>query len=69
MTMSRVGGMAPTQPDIPHNATYRALFRLRMGEPADDGDDNVLPDQPIAHLDVTDKGGNFAFGHARHLAE
>ena len=33
-----------------------------MGEPADDGDDNVLPDQPIAHLDVTDKGGTLRLG-------
>ena len=47
---------------IPHNATYRALFRLRMGEPTDDGDDNVLPDRPIAHLDVTDKGGTLRLG-------
>ena len=52
----------PYTTDIPHNATYRALFRLRMGEPADDGDDNVLPDQPIAHLDVTDKGGTLRLG-------
>ncbi len=52
----------PYTTDIPHGATYRALFRLRMGEPVDDGDDDVLPDQPIARLDVTDKGGTLKLG-------
>jgi len=52
----------PYATDIPHNATYRALFRLRRGEPDDDNDDNVLTDQPIAHLDVTDKGGTLRLG-------
>ena len=52
----------PYTTDIPHNATYRALFRLRMGESIDDGDDDVLPDQPIAQLDVTDKGGTEKLG-------
>ena len=52
----------PYATDIPHGATYRVLFRLRRGEPDDDDDDNVLPDQPIAHLDVTDKGGTERLG-------
>lgn len=52
----------PYATDIPHNATYSVLFRLRRGEPDDDDDDNVLPDQPIAHLDVTDKGGTLRLG-------
>lgn len=52
----------PYATDIPHKATYRALFRLRRGEPDDDNNDNVLPDQPIAHLDVTDKGGTLRLG-------
>ncbi len=52
----------PYATGIPHNATYRALFRLRMGEPDDDDNDNVLPDQPIARLDVTDKGGTLGLG-------
>ena len=52
----------PYTTDVPHNATYRALFRLRIGEPDDDDDDNVLPDQPIAHLDVTDRGGTLRLG-------
>jgi len=52
----------PYATDIPHNATYRVLFRLRRGEPDDDDDDSVLPDQPIAHLDVTDKGGTLRLG-------
>ena len=52
----------PYTTDLPHNATYRALFRLRRGEPVDDGDDDVLPDQPIAQLDVTDKGGTLGLG-------
>ncbi len=52
----------PYATDIPHNATYRVLFRLRRGEPDDDDDDNVLPDEPIAHLDVTDKGGTLRLG-------
>ena len=52
----------PYTKDVPHNATYRALFRLRIGEPEDDGDDDVLPDQPIAQLDVTDKGGTLRLG-------
>ena len=52
----------PYATGIPHDATYRVLFRLRRGEPADDDDDNVLPDQPIAHLDVTDKGGTVILG-------
>ena len=52
----------PYATDIPHGATYRVLFRLRRGEPDDDDNDNVLPDQPIAHLDVTDKGGTVRLG-------
>ena len=52
----------PYTTDVPHNATYRALFRLRIGEPDDDDDDNVLPDQPIAQLDVTDRGGTLRLG-------
>ena len=53
----------PYTKDIPHNATYRALFRLRMGEPpATDDSDNALPDQPIAQLDVTDRGGTERLG-------
>ena len=52
----------PYATDIPHGATYRVLFRMRRGEPDDDDDDSVLPDQPIAHLDVTDKGGTLRLG-------
>ena len=52
----------PYATDIPHDATYRVLFRMRRGEPDDAGDDNALPDQPIAHLDVTDKGGTVRLG-------
>ena len=52
----------PYATDIPHGATYRVLFRLRRGEPDDDDNNNVLPDQPIAHLDVTDKGGTVRLG-------
>ncbi len=52
----------PYATDIPHDATYRVLFRMRRGEPNADGDDNALPDQPIAHLDVTDKGGTVRLG-------
>ena len=51
----------PYATGIPHDATYRALFRLRMGEPAG-ASDNVLPDQPIARLDVADKGGTVRLG-------
>ncbi len=46
---------------IPHDATYRVLFRLRMGEPAR-ASDGVLPDQPIARLDVTDRKGKRPLG-------
>lgn len=52
----------PYATGIPHKATYRALFRMRMGEPDDDDNDNVLPDEPIARLDVTDKGGVLGLG-------
>ena len=53
----------PYTTDVPHNATYRALFRLRIGElPATDDSDNALPDQPIAQLDVTDRGGTLRLG-------
>ena len=51
-----------TTEDIPHGKTYRALFRLRMGEPVDDGGDNILPDRPIARLDVTDRAGTLYLG-------
>jgi len=47
---------------IPPGATYRALFRLRAGEHPARTADGVLPDRPIARLDVADQGGTVRLG-------
>lgn len=47
---------------LAHNATYRALFRLRIGGDAAHAANQMLPDRPIARLDVTDKGGELRLG-------
>ncbi|RME50397.1 MAG: SpoIID/LytB domain-containing protein, partial [Caldilineae bacterium] len=53
----------PYATGLPAGATYRAVFRLRSGEhPAARTGDGVLPDQPIARLDVADKGGTVRLG-------
>lgn len=57
----------PYATGIPHNATYRGIFRLRIGtHPAARSPESVLPDQPIARLDVTDRGGELLLG-LRHI--
>lgn len=52
---------------LPHGATYRARFHLSLGDyagllPAESAVPGLLPDQPIARLDVTDVGGTVRLG-------
>ncbi|MBI3958208.1 MAG: hypothetical protein HY328_05315 [Chloroflexi bacterium] len=47
---------------LPHAATYRALFRLRAGEHPARSAEGVLPDRPIARLDVADQMGTLRLG-------
>jgi hypothetical protein len=47
---------------LPHDATYRAFFRLRIGGDAAHATNQMLPDRPIARLDVTDNGGELRLG-------
>jgi hypothetical protein len=52
---------------LPSGATYRARFQLSLGEyagllPAHTDVPGLLPDQPIARLDVTDAGGTVRLG-------
>ena len=47
---------------FPEGATYRAIFRLRMGEHPARSADNMLPDRPLARLDVADQMGTVRLG-------
>jgi hypothetical protein len=47
---------------LPHAATYRALFRLRIGGEVAHAANQLLPERPLARLDVTDKGGELRLG-------
>ncbi|MCL4833430.1 MAG: hypothetical protein KJZ86_13385 [Caldilineaceae bacterium] len=47
---------------LPPGATYRAIFRLRVGEHPARAADGVLPDRPLARLDVADKQGTVRLG-------
>ncbi len=47
---------------LPPAATYRALFRLRAGDHPARSAEGVLPDRPIARLDVTDQMGALRLG-------
>lgn len=56
----------PYTTDPPADATYRALFRLQIGDHPARGADGLLPHRPIARLDVTDRSGEILLG-LRHL--
>ncbi len=47
---------------LPPAATYRALFRLRVGDHPARSADGVLPDRPLARLDVADQMGTVRLG-------
>lgn len=47
---------------LPPGVSYRAVFRLRMGHHPARSADGLLPDQPIARLDVADRQGNVRLG-------
>lgn len=47
---------------LPHAATYRALFRLRMGVYPARSAEGILPDRPLARLDVADRLGAVRLG-------
>jgi hypothetical protein len=52
----------PHATGIPAKQSYRALFRLRMGSHPTRNNDSMVPDRPIARLDVTDGGGSLRLG-------
>lgn len=56
------GWYGPYTTALPHGATYRALFRLRAGEHPARSVEGLLPDRPIARLDVTDQMGTVRLG-------
>ena len=47
---------------LPDRATYRALFRLRIGDHPARSADGLLPDRPLARLDVADQMGTVQLG-------
>lgn len=47
---------------LPSAATYRAIFHLRMGAHPALSAEGLLPDTPIARLDVADQGGTVRLG-------
>ncbi|MBX3050876.1 MAG: hypothetical protein KF753_05345 [Caldilineaceae bacterium] len=47
---------------LPAGASYRAIFRMRIGEHPVQSANGVLPDDPIARLDVTDQMGDLRLG-------
>lgn len=47
---------------LPPRATYRALFRLRVGDHPARAADGLLPDRPLARLDVADQMGSVRLG-------
>ena len=65
---ARVGSHTPGQwygpytNALPPAATYRALFRLRAGDHPARSSQGVLPDRPIARLDVADQMGTVRLG-------
>jgi hypothetical protein len=52
----------PYATGIPAKQSYRALFRLRMGNHPARAADGMVPNKPVARLDVTDRGGSLRLG-------
>lgn len=52
----------PYATGLPSGYSYRAVFRLRAGQHPARSVEGVLPDRPIARLDVADKLGNLRLG-------
>jgi hypothetical protein len=52
----------PYTTDLLPQAAYRALFRLRLDGDVASASNALLPDSPVARLDVTDQGGDIRLG-------